>query len=236
MDIVYLIKKTDKNEELKYSLRSLSNIPHNKVFIIGDLPDFINIETIFYIPTEKLETRYRSTTNNLVRACLCKELSDDFILMNDDFFILKQVSDPEVELNLDRGYLVDLVCYYHFIHKNLTNYDKLAEETLKDLKNLGFEHPKSFELHTPIIINKDKFLSILDKINTEALHCSKRSVYGNYFIKDSKTIEDVKVLSTHTFNPDIQGEQTLMSCSDSSYSKVKDFLQQKFPDKSIYEK
>jgi hypothetical protein len=34
-DIVYFVKDTQDNEELRYSLRSLSNFPHRKEIIMG---------------------------------------------------------------------------------------------------------------------------------------------------------------------------------------------------------
>ena len=234
MDIVYLIKKTELNEELRYSLRSLANIPHNKVFIVGDCPNFINEETVFYIPNIKKESRYETTTNHTKLACQCDELSQDFILMNDDFFILNPITEEDLKLN--RGLMQEQVNFYHKNHKPLTNYDLLVEQAMNELKLQGFENPISFELHTPMIINKINFLSILSKINKNSLHCCKRSVYGNYFIKQSKAINDVKILSSHIFKQEVQGRYNLLSCSESCWGKIRPFIINKFPEKSIYEK
>lgn len=234
MDIVYPIKKTILNEELKYSLRSLINIPHNKVFIIGDLAEFINEEEVYYIPANKLESRYKTTTNHLKLAVLNDNISEDFIWMNDDFFILKSITEKDLLLN--RGLLRDQVAFYHKYHNPLTKFDRLVENATLELNHLGFVNPISFELHCPIIINKTKFKSIEDKINTESLNCCKRSVYGNYFIKESKTMNDVKVLSTHIFKEDNQGQLPFISCSESCFNKIKPFLENKFPNKCKYEK
>lgn len=233
MDIVYPIKKTIKNEDLRYSLRSLCNIEHNKVFIIGELPDWVS-EEVYYIPVQQNLDRYEATTNNIKIACQCKELSNNFILMNDDFFIINKIT--EADLNLNRGPLKDTVDFYHENHSPLTRYDKLVENAMNMLKLQGFNNPISFELHAPMIINKNNFLTILDKINNESLHCCKRSVYGNYFIKDSKTIKDVKVLSYISLNDILQNNPNTISCSESVWPKIKDFIHSKFPDKSKYEK
>jgi len=234
MDIVYPVKKTALNEELIYSLRSLCNIPHNQVFIVGDLPDFINTEKVIYIESNILNSRYETTTNNIKLACLDKNLSNDFILMNDDFFILNTITEKDLLLN--RGYLKHQVDYYHKYHKPLTNFDRLIEQALIQLKQFGFKNPISFELHCPMIINKYNYLSMLNKINSDALHCCKRSLYGNYFIKESKTIDDVKILSNHIFKEDNQGKLPFISCSECCFNKVKAFLIKKFPQKSMYEK
>lgn len=234
MDIVYPIKKTVLNEELRYSLRSLQNIKHDKVFIVGDCPSFINDETVFYIPTNKFISRYETTTNNIKVACECDELSDNFILMNDDFFILNPIIEEDLKLN--RGLLREQVKFYHKNHYPLTNYDRLVEKATSELIKQGFENPVSYELHAPIIINKKNFLSILNKINNEALHCCKRSVYGNYFIKEGKTIDDVKVLNRTNFRPEIQGKYNVLSVSEACWGRIKPFISSKFPTKSIYER
>ena len=235
MDTVYLVKKTATNIELKYSLRSLMFLPHNKVFIVGDLPDFIN-KNVFYIPAPKFTDRYKTTTNHIKLVCDSDLISDDFILMNDDFFILDQINDPESELNLNRGVMQDQINYYHKNHKNLSRFDNLVEQANSQLKKLNFKDPISFELHTPMIINKLKFKTILPVINTDALHCCKRSVYGNYFIENSKTIDDVKVLSYMNFDKESIKDRKLLSVSDYAWNKIETFLQEKFPNKSIYEK
>lgn len=51
MDIVYLVKECRINEELTYSLRSLVNLPHDKVFLVGGCPTNIDKTKITHIPT-----------------------------------------------------------------------------------------------------------------------------------------------------------------------------------------
>ena len=41
MDIVYVVGENERNESLKYSLRSLKNIPHDDVYIIGHKPAWV---------------------------------------------------------------------------------------------------------------------------------------------------------------------------------------------------
>lgn len=230
MDIVYILERTKDNKELKYSLRSLSNIEHNKVFIVGDFPSF-PITNIRHIHTTKLDSRYKTTTNNIKIACQNKEISEDFILMNDDFYIMNPIKIED--LLLDRGPLQEVVRFYHNNHQNLTKYDKLVEQYYLNTKEIGQNPLKSFELHTPMIINKTKFLSILKVILSEFEHCNKRSIYGNKFLTNTKTIKDVKVLSTNI--NDFDFNTNLLSTSDSIFKRVEPLLQQKFHNKSKYE-
>ena len=54
LDIVYVFH-TDSGDdsELKYSLRSLENLPHRRVFIIGDKPSF-EVKNLIYIPLDRI--------------------------------------------------------------------------------------------------------------------------------------------------------------------------------------
>jgi len=230
MDVLYLLKRTKDNKELKYSLRSLQNIDHNRVFIAGELPSF-KTSNINYIPTNILDSKYVTTTYNINTACQ-SDISENFILMNDDFYFLKPTKLED--LNLDRGYLKDQVEYYKKHHNPLTKYDQNVFNTYNYYKELNKNNVKSFELHAPIIINKNNFKSILPLLKNESLHCCKRTIYGNMFIKDSKTIEDVKILSNKTMKDKWETMQ-FMSTSENIMSLVEPFLKQKFLNKSIYE-
>lgn len=232
MDIVYPIKRTKDNKELIYSLRSLQYIKHNKIFIIGDLPDF-PIVNINYIPSNALDSRYETTTNHIKVACHCKELSDDFILMNDDFYFLRPSTLEE--LNLNRGPLKEVVRFYHKNHNPLTRYDRLVEQTYLHYKEIGQNDIISFELHTPMIINKNNFLSILPMLSSEALHCCKRTIYGNKFIKNSKSIEDVKILTCSAIDENKWDQMSFISTSRAMISRVEPYLKNKFPNKCKYE-
>ena len=46
MDFVYIVKEDEKNEDLKYSLRSIAKFyPENKVWIVGYKPSWVkNVE------------------------------------------------------------------------------------------------------------------------------------------------------------------------------------------------
>lgn len=232
MDIVYPIKRTKENKELIYSLRSLQYIQHNKVFIIGDLPDF-PIVNINYIPSNTLDSRYETTTNHIKVACQCKDISDDFILMNDDFYFIKPTTIED--LNLDRGLLKEVVNFYRKNHNPMARYDKLVEQTYLHHKEIGQNEPRSFELHAPMIINKTKFLSILPLLKSEALHCCKRTIYGNKFLTNTKSIEDVKILFTQAVDFNKYDSMQFISTSRAMFSIVEPYLKQKFPNKSIYE-
>lgn len=234
MDILYTIKDgNDFNEELIYSLRSLVNIPHDRVFIVGGFPRDIKKSEIIHIPTEQKSTKWRNSTNNLKTAILDDRLSDDFIYMNDDFFILKSISEPVKEFNLHFGSMAE---YYDHLAKKHTEtpYMRGMLETSNLLISLGIKEPLSYELHIPFVFNKKhlkQMFSIKGIGNINVLH--KRSLYGNLYFKDSKFHSDVKIHNGKEFN--VQKCDKFLSTNELSFITVRPFLEERFNKKSKYE-
>lgn len=237
MDIVYTVKNTPTNEELIFSLRSLRNLPHDRVYFIGGCPANINRAKVKVVFTEVQATKYRSTTHNLAVAAGLDKLSEDFIWMNDDFFILQKIADPLNEFNLNKGTIQQVL--HNFLEKNehhLTKYMYGAQQTMEYLHRIGIKDPLSYELHTPFIYNKSKVrqmfaLSGIDKV--PILH--KRSVYGNMFIQGSTYARDVKVLRASPVDFQEWSSRKFLSSSDITWSKVKPFLQARFKEACEYE-
>lgn len=230
MDILYTLRKNYDGEELRYSLRSLENIPHDKVFFVGGCPSWA--QNIEYIPSDQFGTKYKNTTHNLQIACYNRNLSDDFILMNDDFFILEPTT-PE-DLNLYNGTVQSNIDRLNQKYIGGTPYSRGAEQTQDLLKKLGIADPLSYELHIPFVFNKKNFLEMLDikgALDIPCLH--KRTLYGNLYLKGGKDMRDVKVFMRDGFMPKQIGK--FLSCDEMGFYIVSNFLQQKFPHKSKYE-
>ena len=231
MDIIYPYIKGDN--EIIYSLRSLKNIPHNTVYIVGDKPEKINLNKVCFIPFKQEKTKYKNTTEIVKMICNNSAVSEDFILMNDDFFILKEIKNPAEELNLYRGNAFNV--YEHYIQKYGENgYSKGMLETAKLLQDLGINEPLCYELHTPFIFNKSKFLNMFNiKGVADILALHKRSLYGNLYLKGGTSMKDVKIFAFSGTN--INADQKFVSCSDTAWANLKIYLQKLFNQKSIYE-
>ncbi len=231
MDIVYLVKNCVTNEELTYSLRSLSNLPHNQVFIVGGCPTNLNKSKLIHSPISQGNDRYENTTNSLKHICHEPRLSEDFILMNDDFFILKP-TDP-IELNLCRGTIQEVINEIGHRYETNSPYLTGMKQTLIYLKDLGHSEPLSYELHVPMVLNKKRFLDLFPLPYIETIRKGHiRSIYGNTYLKDSKKIRDVKVYRDF-YTP--LGSDKFLSTEDNSWPRVKKYLERLFPDKSPYE-
>ena len=234
MDIVYLVKECRQNPELTYSLRSLANLPHNRVFMVGGCPDNINKLKITHIKALQRNNKYKNTTANLKLVCQNPELSDDFILMNDDFFVLKPIKDPVAELNLCRGTISSVLEDYKKRYHNCQNsYTQGMQQTKIFLQDIGISEPLSYELHIPMVMNKHKVIKMFQLQHLESIQViHKRSLYGNLYLKDSEQINDVKVLTDY-FYP--LGTDKFLSTEDNSFLRCKVFLDKLFPDRSAYE-
>lgn len=233
MDIVYLVKNCQTNEELVYSLRSLVNIPHDKVFVVGGCPSELDASKIIHIPIVQSGNKYKNTTNSLRYICQDSRVSDDFVLMNDDFFILEPITDPVKELNLCRGTIREVLDEMRKRHNFDGQYMIGMNQMDIYLKDLGYKEPLSYELHIPFIINKNKFLRLFSLPNLESIKVlHKRSLYGNMYLKDSKKIKDVKIYRDF-FVP--IGSDKFLSTEDISFPRVKNYLKKLFPNKSDFE-
>lgn len=183
LDIVYVVKPDADNEELRYSLRSLRNIPHKNVWIIGGCPDWV--QNVHVIERDQMfKHKWVNVNENLEAACNCKEISANFILFNDDFFVMKKIEGLE---DYYEGTLYEKaeqiesdgrVSDYTLMLKQAS--DKLEEKGLGVL---------NYELHVPMIFNKKKLLEVL---KDKPVPACRRSYYGNMFLKNSVEMRDVK--------------------------------------------
>lgn len=229
MDAVYMVKPSDDNEELRYSLRSLVNMPFVKrVVMVGYLPKWV--KNVHFIPRDqRFQTKYVNTTRNLIAACEDPEVSSEFMLMNDDFFIMKPIEEPFM---FHRGPLHKIRDYY----LNLANsdYAKGIQATEKYLSILGVNDLKSYELHVPLLVNKANFLELILKQQKEApmqvVH--KRTLYGNYYSIGGTPMQDCKIVGDAK-----PGDTTFLSTDENSFErfKVGEYIRNRFTNKSSFE-
>lgn len=222
MDAVYICRAGD-NEELRYSLRSLRNVAHDAVWVFGGAPAWFKGR---HVPVSQ-EGDKQSNAGRAVRAaCLHPEVSDPFILMNDDFFAIEPV---EVSL-LDRGNLADVLAEVAARHPSSPWVGRMRR-TKAHLASLGYEDPRSFELHVPIPVRKEAMLRAIEMAEACRGGLQWRSVYGALCGDPSTTIADVKVLR-RGHKPDAG---PWLSTNDITFADVEAKLARMFPEPSDYE-
>lgn len=229
-----MVKEGDRNEELRLSLRSLGNVPHGTVWVAGFKPRWVtNVE---YLPTRQTRVKYVNSTQNLLTACAHPDLSDRFIFMNDDFFILRRMNEIPA---LHRGSASAVVEDYErrFGKRGTGLYRQGMAASVRLLHRWGIANPLSYELHVPMMMHKEGVIEVVKRAHADdrtipALH--KRTLYGNYFDVGGRRANDIKVTDTdRTWQPN----QRFVSCGDQAFlnGAIGKRLRDKFPDPSPYE-
>lgn len=221
MDVVYLCRPGD-NEELRYSLRSLRNLPHRRVWIFGDAPRWVNDYHLAIRRIPKDGNKHRTTNITMRAACQEAGVTDPFVYMNDDFYITQPITEIPT-LNLGPIYKVAEAYSWQGI-KGM--YVRGMLRTATKLESLGYNNPLSFETHTPLVVHKEHMLRALD---LGPYH--RRSVYGAFARLTGQTIRDVKVHKTGQTIPD----GPFLSGMDTTLQYLKPHLEHLFPTTGQYE-
>jgi len=222
-DLVYVI---DGKQDPKYSIRSATeNIEHRNLVIIGPKPKWA--KGVVHIKCEDLEgegNQIKNTAKKILKACGDKRVSDNFILMNDDFYVMKPW-EPEwlhkdtlrksVRAARKRG----ISGGYH---------QKAQVETIVLLGKKAID----YSVHAPCEINKQKMLDVESKYKISSGKYLTRTVYGN-----ECEVKGVRSPQIKTQEYDRE-EMALLSTIDRVEDKeeFKRYIREKFPNKSKYEK
>lgn len=222
--VVYPVR-AGENESLRYALRTLANLNHGEVFIVGDAPSWVT--NVNVIAGNRFETKQRNVFDNVRLACEHPDVPERFLMMNDDFFLLRPYS-PMVEF---RSRLTD---HIHSLRtgQRCSWWEQSLRNTLACLP--PEPAPLSYELHKPFIVERDKMREALDEVADFSPDNPPqwRTVYGNRWRIGGKQSTDCKVYARP--GPGWHG-WTLLSCNEQSFAVVRMLLAQRFPNPSPYE-
>ena len=228
MNFVYICKDGE-NEELRYSIRSVvKNTKDPKIWVVGGKPDWYVGNHISVLQDQH---KYQNALNNLRAACASEEIPEDFILMNDDFYITKKINEIKIYNN---GFLADHIQSYQNIGMQSTYLHRLGK-TYAYLQRRDIPNPISYELHVPMPMEKSKLITILE----EQYSTLWRSKYGNLFNIGGETVKDVKVHKSGVMRSLSHNEDEehipYLSTADTSFMFLLDYLTTNFSEKSKYE-
>lgn len=190
-DVVYVVRRGEDNEPLRYSLRSLAHVPHGTVWIAGYTPTWVRgVRSIDAPQTGR--SRFDRSQDNLAAACAHPEVSDSFVLFNDDFYAMEPLGEVPM---LHRGRLADVIGrpLGGKRRRSPLAYMQTAMETGWLLTDLGVPDPLSYDLHLPMPIDKGRMgetIEIARRKDVPAGHI--RTLYGNYHQVGGQQAEDVK--------------------------------------------
>ncbi len=223
-DVVYPYRFKGSDTELRYSLRSISKyLIHRNVYIVGDKPDWL--VNVHHIKSREQKDGQMSVIKKLKIIAETESVSKKFILMNDDFFITRQIRDVKY------FYTDDFLDFHaRQIIKGMSNFVKSGYRTMVLLP----ANAKNYSLHIPFIYEKKKILELFKKFPLDkSIHF--RTLYGNYFQVGGSQRKDVKASSMRQVNK--FSYRSFLSCTDLliENSKFKEWLKKKYPYRCRYE-
>ena len=232
-DVVYFVKDTSMDDELKYSLRALEkNWVYKDVWFCGGCPEGIKPDHLFKCKQEGLN-KWEKVRNNIRKVCENDEISEDFWLFNDDFFVLRPYDS-----SLLPTYNGEIIPYIERIERrhggSADEYTMRLRQAANTLERYGYT-TLNYEVHKPMLINRKKALEVLDKFpDTPAF----RSLYGNYWKIGGTNCHDMKIkILNYTRMDYVEGFWPFVSTSDESFENgnVGEFIKNKFNEKNRFE-
>lgn len=133
MDVVYVLGKGSlcNNDELRYSIRLLeANCADlGNIYVVGESVDFLPGVKFLNMPDTHSKP-WKNVLDKVKAVCSLDELSEEFLLMNDDFFALAPFEIESLPFYANKG------------------------------GNGGNSGPLDFAVHKPIRLNKKFYLNL----------------------------------------------------------------------------
>lgn len=227
-DVVYIVKEDPRNEELRYSIRSVvENFPVRNIWVFGYCPSWL--KEIIHVKIPQNGQKWENSKMLFDKIANCESLPDEFVLFNDDFFVVEKVD--KVEQWYD-GLLQDRIDHLKETFKNQHPlYANQLQQVVDRLAEYGIKNPKNYAVHKPMLFNRKNMLKSLEL--TKDLPMSLRSFYANYFKVGGIDAPDTKVFTTGPY--DFPGPY--LSSDDRTFrlGRIGRNIRAAFPNKSKYE-
>lgn len=236
IDIVIPYRLMNEGVELKYALRSaekyLAGI--GNVFIVGEKPDWL--QEVIHISMKDgnmMAGRERNIYNKVLAAANDPRVSDYFLYMNDDHFLLEYFEAGEFPPfwfnTLDSSW-----------EANDTPYKQTLLNTMGVLPMGGME--RNFDGHCPMLFNRERFVRTFEPVDwsqdygycMKTIYCVLNGIEGDY-MRDMKISHATlpnelnKLLSSDSRPYFSIGDKALNTTMDIALSCL-------YPQKSKYEK
>lgn len=225
-DIVYILKDGIISEELKYSLRTVeANFPHRYVWFVGGKRAGLKPDRAVYHRQDG-PSKWDLIKSSMLEVIKQPELTDEFYLFNDDFFVMKPFEGEFINY-ADRS-LTERVNDFIEERGAPNRYARTILAARDQLLTQGYPEV-NFEVHLPMLFEKDKVEEALEKCTSPQM----RSVYGN--ITGCRYIQrsDVKV-NRMEYIPD---DPDFVSTNDNTFAfgNIGRYIRQTFDKRSRFE-
>jgi hypothetical protein len=234
LDVVYVVRGGEDNDELRHSLRSLVNLPIRQVWMVGYRPKWV-ADSVGYVPTVQRGQKNQNTAANWQAMAASSELPDQFVLMNDDFYVTRPAATIP---RCHRGPLDEVIEQYGrgsggIWRGRAVSTRALLRATLPDVELYGYE------LHLPATIDRAQLaesMAVLARTRRAPIEqYNKRTWHFNYAQVGGQRTSDVKAMGATCGMPDV--DLPFVSTSPHSWTGlVGGTIRQMFPDLSPYER
>lgn len=225
IDVVYVLGKgsTWNNNEIRYSLRSVEMYLHGfrNVWIVGELP--VWLKNVNHIPAkDQFQVPDENIRHKILAACRHPEVSDEFLFINDDHYLLTDFIAAEFP------YYYCSTIEQYVKTRGHDGYGNRCLNTKRHLDQLGHES-KYYDIHYPIRYNKAKFIEILGELPTKQHGYVLKSLYANAVKVQGIETRDCKFAGTPP--PKAVCFSTMPRVNGALYR----WFEYKFPEKSNFE-
>lgn len=210
--------------ELRFALRSIDKYltGWTNVVIIGTPPEWYNGESVK--AKDYRNRKQYSIYSKLLVACELNNVTDNFVMWNDDHYLLKPMNVGLIDAWYD-GFLKDTVNKNHGARykETIANTLQIIPDTL------------NYDIHTPCIYNKGTFSYLFEK-KTEEI-CIKSSYFHRYSINDTymKDFKINQLLSKEAIKELIKDRLFLSTSTNGMKKPMIELLSELYPNKSQWE-
>lgn len=251
IDVYYpYFQREAKWEELRYSIRSLEQHlqAEFRIWIVGDLPSWINPATVQHIPHERCEGMQENTTYDAITKLLLfiqhPDTSMFFIRMYDDIYLLQDADMVEI------GKFKAIYDWTGLPDNRSGVWWEQLRRTLRAVTRKGY-HGWNTETHLPELFNKEKLRWVIDIYDALKNRLLTSTLYFNTFYPNIQPTLFSKDFAIQFYDNvdnqcytssdgDLQEKcqgKTYLNHNDRGLNEnLKNFLRSRFPDKSRFEK
>ena len=245
MDILYVVGNgsTWKNNELRYSLRSIAKHGRNidRVYLVGAKPDFVSNRVHFLPCNDPYDRKHKNILHKVLKAVEKTDIGNHFLISSDDHFYAKDVDFD----NLPIYYRNEEIPASYPAEKLTNSYNRSLLQTRSLLLKYGLPiyqtNPHCNTHFRKDIYKANKYL--FDEAITLEDGGEMNCIMGNLFVlngvvpqpfKDSKLSKD-KYKDRKTFMERIKDQECFSMADKSLEWGIGDYLATLFPEKCIYE-
>ena len=231
IDVVYILKNGIKGneDELIHSIRSVvENWTFRRLWFVGGEPGGLIPDGAIY-HEQTGATRYERVRSSMERVNECDDISDDYFLFNDDFFIMRKITEWNP---LYKGTIEEHADKLLQRYVGGSKYEKQIRFSGELLKQRGYS-TKNYSLHVPFMVNKEKSEQVFREFPSSAMF---KNLYGNvHNIGGIEVDRDTKI---HYLHEHARKDQAVVSTNDSTFRHgyIGRDLRERFPEVCRYER